>query len=195
MATSAGVRIGVLASGSGTNLQAILDADLPVVAVITDRPDVAALDRAAAKGIPTAVVDRSAYLPDRDAFTRAITDALVEHRVDLVAMAGFMTVLTGPIFAAFPGRVINTHPSLLPAFRGAHAVPDALAAGVKVTGCTIHVATLEVDDGPILAQETVPVLPGDDVDALHERIKAVEHRLYPQVLATMVEEMVGAPEQ
>ena len=182
MATSAGVRIGVLASGSGTNLQAILDADLPVVAVITDRPDVAALERAAAKGIPTGVVDRSAYLPDRDAFTRAITDALVEHRVDLVAMAGFMTVLTEPIFAAFPGRVINTHPSLLPAFRGAHAVPDALAAGVKVTGCTIHVATLEVDDGPILAQETVPVLPGDDVDALHERIKAVEHRLYPRAI-------------
>ena len=195
LAERAGVRIGVLASGSGTNLQAILDADLPVVVVVTDRPDVAALDRAAGLGIPTAVVDRSAYLPDRDAFTRAITDALGEHRVDLVAMAGFMTVLTEPIFAAFPGRVVNTHPSLLPSFRGEHAVPDALAAGVKVTGCTIHIATLEVDDGPILAQEPVPVQPGDDVDALHERIKAVEHRLYPQVLATMVEEMVGVPEE
>ena len=94
-------------------------------------------------------------------------------------MAGFMTVLAEPIFAAFPDRVVNTHPSLLPSFRGAHAVPEALAAGVKVTGCTIHLATIEVDDGPILAQEAVPILAGDDDDALHERIKAVEHRLYP----------------
>ncbi|HZI37354.1 MAG TPA: phosphoribosylglycinamide formyltransferase, partial [Acidimicrobiia bacterium] len=186
-------RIGVLASGSGTNLQAILDAGLPVVAVVTDRPGVSALDRAAAAGIATVVVDRDQYLPDREAFTRAVTDALLAHEVDLVAMAGFMTVLAEPIFEAFPNRVINTHPALLPSFRGAHAVPEALAAGVKVTGCTIHIATVEVDDGPILAQEPVPVLPGDDEDALHERIKAVEHRLYPQVLADLVAAEAGAP--
>ncbi|HEY3239485.1 MAG TPA: bifunctional phosphoribosylaminoimidazolecarboxamide formyltransferase/IMP cyclohydrolase [Acidimicrobiia bacterium] len=187
------VRIGVLASGSGSNLQAIIDAGLPVAVVITDRPGVQALERAAAAGILTVVVDRKAHLPDRVAFTRAITDALVAHEVDLVAMAGFMTVLSEPIFEAFPGRVVNTHPALLPSFRGAHAVADALAAGVKVTGCTIHIATIEVDDGPVLAQEAVPVLPGDTEESLHERVKAVEHRLYPQVLATLVAELAGAP--
>jgi phosphoribosylaminoimidazolecarboxamide formyltransferase/IMP cyclohydrolase len=183
-----GVKLGVLASGSGTNLQAIIDAGLPVAVVVTDRPGVAALDRAAAAGIPTAVVDRADHLPDRVAFTEAIVGALQAHGVDLVAMAGFMTVLAEPIFAAFPDKVINTHPSLLPSFRGAHAVPEALAAGVKVTGCTIHIATIEVDDGPVLAQEAVPVLAGDDEDSLHERIKAVEHRLYPRVLG----ELLGA---
>jgi phosphoribosylaminoimidazolecarboxamide formyltransferase / IMP cyclohydrolase len=181
-----GVTLGVLASGSGTNLQAIIDAGLPVAVVVTDRPGVAALDRAAAAGIPTVVVDRSEYLPDRLSFTTAIVEALLAHGVDLVAMAGFMTVLAEPIFTAFPGKVINTHPSLLPSFRGAHAVADALAAGVKVTGCTIHIATIEVDDGPILAQEAVPILEGDDEDTLHERIKSVEHRLYPGVLADLI---------
>jgi phosphoribosylglycinamide formyltransferase-1 len=172
----------VLASGSGTNLQAIIDAGLPVAVVVTDRPGVAALERAASAGIPTTVVDRADHLPDRVAFTEAIVAALRAHDIDLVAMAGFMTVLAEPIFTAFPDKVINTHPSLLPAFRGAHAVPEALAAGVKVTGCTIHIATIEVDDGPVLAQEAVPVLAGDDEETLHERIKAVEHRLYPRVL-------------
>jgi phosphoribosylaminoimidazolecarboxamide formyltransferase/IMP cyclohydrolase len=185
-----GVKLGVLASGSGTNLQAIIDAGLPVAVVVTDRPGVAALDRAAAAGIPTVVVDRAGYLPDRLSFTTAIVEALTAHDVDLVAMAGFMTVLAEPMFVAFPGKVINTHPSLLPSFRGAHAVADALAAGVKVTGCTIHIATIEVDDGPILAQEAVPILDSDDEDALHERIKAVEHQLYPRVLADLV---AGAP--
>src|SRR5438105_830842 len=181
-----GVKLGVLASGSGTNLQAIIDAGLPVAVVVTDRPGVAALDRAAAAGIPTAVVDRGDHLPDRERFTTAIVEALQAHAVHLVAMAGVLTVLAEPIFSPFPGKVVNTHPSLLPSFRGAHAVAEALAAGVKVTGCTIHIATIEVDDGPILAQEAVPVLDGDDEDALRERIKAVEHRLYPRVLAGLI---------
>jgi phosphoribosylaminoimidazolecarboxamide formyltransferase / IMP cyclohydrolase len=181
-----GVKLGVLASGSGTNLQAIIDAGLPVAVVVTDRPGVAAIDRAIAAGIPAVVVDRRQHLPDRVSLTNAIVEVLRAHGVDLVAMAGFMTVLAEPIFEAFPGKVINTHPSLLPSFRGASAVADALAAGVRVTGCTIHIATLEVDDGPILAQEAVPILDGDDEDALHERIKAVEHRLYPGVLADLV---------
>jgi phosphoribosylglycinamide formyltransferase-1 len=174
--------IGVLVSGAGSNLQAILDGGLPVTVVVADRA-CKALDLAAPRGIPTAVVERG---PDRVDFTHRIVDALDGHGVELVAMAGFMTILEKPIFDAYPGRVINTHPSLLPSFRGAHAVAEALAAGVKVTGCTIHVATPDVDSGPILAQEAVPVLAHDTVDSLHDRIKEVEHRIYPEVLRTLV---------
>ncbi len=172
------MRIGVLASGSGTNLEAILAAGLPVAIVVVDRP-CRATEVAAAHGVPSEIVRR---VPDRVEFTHSIVDALEHHGVELVAMAGFMTILEKPIFDVYEGRILNTHPSLLPAFKGAHAVEDALAAGVKVTGCTIHVATLEVDSGPIVAQEAVPVLPGDDAATLHERIKAVEHRLYPETI-------------
>jgi phosphoribosylglycinamide formyltransferase-1 len=178
------VRIGVLASGSGTNLEAILDAQLPVVVVVVDRP-CRATDVAAAAGIPHELVTRGA---DRVEFTHRIVDALTRHHVDVVAMAGFMTILAKPMFDAFEGRVLNTHPALLPAFRGAHAVEEALAAGVKVTGCTISVATLEVDSGPILAQEPVPVRPDDTVESLHERIKEVERRLYPETIRRFIEE-------
>src|SRR5439155_22266443 len=108
--------------------------------------------------------------------------------VDLVAMAGFGTILEKPIHDAFPDRIVNTHPALLPSFKGWHAVEDALAAGVKVTGCTVHLATLAVDQGPILAQEAVPVVAGDTVETLHERIKAVERRLYPEVLLSLLGE-------
>lgn len=185
-------RVGVLVSGSGTNLQALIDAAIPIAVVVSDRPGVAALDRAAGAGIATEVVDRDEYIPSRrEVFTEAIVDALLRHDIDLVAMAGFMTILAKPMFDAFEGRVINTHPSLLPAFRGAHAVEEALEAGVKLTGCTIHVATATVDDGPILAQEAVPVEPGDTVETLHERIKAVEHRLYPQVVRRLVDEIAA----
>ncbi|MDQ3896549.1 MAG: phosphoribosylglycinamide formyltransferase [Actinomycetota bacterium] len=176
------MRIGVLASGGGTNLEAILRAALPVVVVVVDRP-CRATEVAEAAGVPARVVPRR---PDRLAFTHEVVDALTEHDVDVVVMAGFMTILDKPIFDAFDGRVLNTHPSLLPAFRGAHAVDDALAAGVKVTGCTVHVATLEVDSGPILAQEAVPVLDGDTPETLHERIKEVEHRLYPDTIRRFI---------
>jgi phosphoribosylglycinamide formyltransferase-1 len=179
--------VGVLASGSGTVFQSVLDARLPVVVLVVDRV-CGAVERAERAGVPVEVVDRAAFMPDRDAFTHAVVDALKRHDVDLVAMAGFMTILAPPIFAAFPQRVVNTHPSLLPAFRGAHAVREALAAGVKVSGCTIHVAVPEVDAGPILAQEAVPVFEGDTPDSLHARIKAVEHRIYPEVLWTLVQE-------
>ena len=172
----------MLVSGTGSNLEAILDTDLPVTVVVADR-QCKALELAAAHGIPTAVVERGG---DRVEFTHRIVDALDGHDVDLVAMAGFMTILEKPIFDAYPGRVINTHPSLLPSFRGAHAVADALAAGVKVTGCTIHVTTPDVDNGPILAQEAVPVLDDDTVESLHERVKEVEHRIYPEVLRRLV---------
>ena len=181
-------RIGVLASGSGTNLAAILDDGLPVVVVVVDR-ECGAIDVAREAGVPVELVRRAA---DRVAFTHEVVDALERHQAQTVAMAGFMTILEKPIFDAFPGRVLNTHPSLLPDFKGAHAVADALAAGVPVTGCTIHLATLEVDSGPILAQERVPVFPGDTKESLHERIKVVERRLYPQTLRAFVEGKAGA---
>ena len=181
------VRIGVLASGSGTNLEAILAAGLPVAVVVVDRP-CRATEVATAAGVPSEVVLRR---PDRLEFTHGIVDALERHGVEVVAMAGFMTILEKPIFDAYEGKVVNTHPALLPAFRGAHAVEDALAAGVKITGCTIHVATLEVDSGPILAQEAVEVLPDDTAESLHERIKAVERRLYPQTIKQFIEGLAG----
>ena len=182
------VRLGVLASGSGTILEAILEADLPVAVVVVDRP-CRALEVAGQSGVPAQLVERTSYGKDFDrvAYTEQVVDVLRAHDVDLVVMAGFGTVLDKPVHDAFPGQILNTHPALLPAFRGWHAVEEALAAGVKVTGCTVHVATLEVDDGPILAQEAVPVLDDDTVDTLHERIKAVEHRLYPETIRRFIE--------
>ncbi|MGH8985072.1 MAG: phosphoribosylglycinamide formyltransferase [Acidimicrobiia bacterium] len=182
-------KIGVLASGSGTILQALVEADLPIAVVIVDRP-CAAVERAERAGIPAEIVERIDFGPDFDrlAYTHRVVDALERHRVDVVAMAGFGTILEKPVHDAFPGRIVNTHPALLPAFKGWHAVDDALAAGVKVTGCTVHLATLEVDDGPILAQEAVPVLDDDTAETLHERIKEVERRLYPRVLRELIEE-------
>jgi phosphoribosylglycinamide formyltransferase-1 len=184
----------VLASGSGTILQAVLDEGLPVAVVIVDRA-CAAVERAEAAGVPVEVVERRSFGPnfDREAYTGLVVEALERHEVDLVAMAGFGTILAREAHDALPGRIVNTHPSLLPAFRGWNAVADALAAGVEVTGCTVHLATVEVDEGPILAQERVPVLEGDTVESLHERIKEVERRLYPSVLRRLLtgEEMAG----
>jgi phosphoribosylglycinamide formyltransferase 1 len=178
----------VLASGSGTILHALIDADLPIATVIVDRP-CRATEIAERAGIAVELVERESFGPefDRLAYTERVVDALKRHEIDLIAMAGFMTVLEQPIHDAYGGRITNTHPSLLPAFKGAHAVADALAAGVDQTGCTVHLATLEVDNGPILAQETVPVLPDDTVESLHERIKEVERRLYPQVVRRLLE--------
>jgi phosphoribosylglycinamide formyltransferase-1 len=183
------MRLAVLASGSGTILQAMLEEGLPIAVVVADRP-CGALDRAEAAGLPTELVPRPSFGPDFDrlAYTHQVVDALHRHRVDLVAMAGFGTILDKPVHDAFPDRIVNTHPALLPAFKGWHAVEDALDAGVRVTGCTVHVARLEVDDGPILAQEAVTVLPDDTVETLHERIKAVERRIYPAVLRELIEE-------
>ena len=180
------MRIGVLASGSGTNLEAILEAEIPVAVVVVDRP-CRAIEVAERAGVAAELVERTSFGKDFDrlAYTHQVLDVLQAHDVELVVMAGFMTVFEKPIFDAYEGRIINTHPALLPAFPGAHAVEDALAAGVKLTGCTVHIATLEVDAGPILAQEAVPVLPGDTVETLHERIKEVERRLYPATIKEM----------
>jgi phosphoribosylglycinamide formyltransferase-1 len=175
--------LAVLASGSGTILEAMLAAGVPVGVVVADRP-CRALEIAVHACLDARVVTRRSFGTDfdRGAYTEELVGALVDRDVDVVAMAGFMTVLAGPMFERYDGRVLNTHPSLLPAFPGAHAVRDALAFGVKVSGCTVHIATVRMDDGPILAQEAVPVHPDDTEATLHERIKAVERALYPRVV-------------
>ena len=167
----------------------MLDAGVPVALVAADRP-CRGLEIAAAAGIATELVERDRFDAsfDRDAYSARLAAALQDHQIDLVAMAGFGTVLTEPMHDVFGGRLLNTHPALLPAFKGWHAVRDALAYGVKVTGCTVHVAGLDVDTGPILAQEAVPVLPDDTEDSLQERIKSVERRLYPATLLTIIEQ-------
>ena len=172
----------MLASGSGTLLDAILGDGLTVALVVADRP-CRALEVAAAAGVPAELVERTEWGPsfDRDGYTERLVKVLRSRGIDVVAMAGFGTVVPG-IVEAYPGRVLNSHPALLPAFKGWHAVRAALDAGVEVTGTTIHIATAQVDDGPILAQEEVPVLPGDTEASLHERIKQVEWRLYPQTI-------------
>lgn len=181
------MRVGVLASGSGTILDAMLERSLPIVAVVVDRP-CGATEVAARAGLDAVVVEREDFGDtfDRAAYTKRVVAALDEADVDLVAMAGFGTILDGLLFDSYGGRVLNTHPALLPSFPGWHGVEDALAYGVKVTGCTVHVATAEVDAGPIVAQEAVAVLPDDTVESLHERIKAVERRLYPDTVAAVV---------
>lgn len=179
-------RIVVLASGTGSLLESLLDAaagDYParVVAVVTDRTCRAATIAADA-GIPAVTVPLCDHR-DRAAWDEAITDATASHDPDVVVSAGFMKILGPAFLSRFPGRVINTHPALLPAFPGAHAVPDALNYGVKVTGCTVHVVDSGVDTGPILAQQAVEVHDGDDEASLHERIKVIERRLLVDVLA------------
>ncbi len=180
------MRLAVLISGSGTLLEAMFRANLPIALVASDRP-CRGLSMSKEHGVPSALVERSDFGSgfDREGYAQDMVRALMDHEIDLVAMAGFGTVLAPAIFEALPGRVVNTHPSLLPSFPGWHAVRDALDFGVKVTGCTIHVATPEVDFGPILAQESVPVFDSDDEAALHERIKVVERRLYVDTLQTI----------
>jgi phosphoribosylglycinamide formyltransferase-1 len=185
--------LGVLVSGSGTILESILTEGLPVAVVLADRK-CRGLDVAASSGVPTELVDRSAWggygkAFDRARYTGSVIGALAPHAIALVAMAGFGTVLSAEFFEAYPERVLNTHPALLPAFPGWHAVGDALAAGAEVTGCTVHVATPEVDAGPVLAQQAVRVLPGDTADSLHERIKQVERRLYPATIRRILSEI------
>jgi phosphoribosylglycinamide formyltransferase 1 len=177
------VSIAALASGTGTILEALLRDHLPISVVVVDRP-CRAQKVAADSGVPAILVTRQDFSAtfDRDGYTESVVAALHPYRPELVAMAGYGTILSHPIHEAYPGLILNTHPALLPAFKGWHPVRDALAAGVTVTGCTVHVATLGVDEGPILAQEEVPVLPGDDETSLSERIKQVERRLYPETI-------------
>lgn len=181
-------RLGVLVSGTGTILEVMLES-VDVTLVVADRP-CRGLEVARDAGVEDLLVDRALFGGfsdsfDRAAYTSALSEAL-DPRVDLVAMAGFGTVLDAGFFAAFPDRVLNTHPSLLPAFPGWHAVSRTLAAGVSETGCTVHLATANLDDGPVLAQRRVPVEPDDDEATLHERIKAVERSLYPLVVGRVM---------
>jgi len=185
---SAPARVVVLASGTGSLLASLLKAavgDYParVVAVGTDRV-CAALDIAAAESVPTFTVVLADY-PDRNAWDAAIAGATAAHDPDLVVSAGFMKILGPEFLSRFPARVVNTHPALLPAFPGAHAVSDALAYGVRVTGCTVHLVDAGTDTGPILAQQAVPVLDDDDEATLHERIKVIERRLLVDVLEAL----------
>lgn len=181
-------RLAVLLSGRGSNLGAILDAAhagslgcIPVL-VVSNRPDAGGLERAAAAGIPTALVDHRRYA-DRAAFEAALGAVLDDAGVDLVALAGFMRVLTAPFVARYPGRLVNIHPSLLPAYPGLDTHARALAAGDAWHGASVHYVTAEVDGGPVIAQVRVPVRPGDTPPVLAARVLRSEHRLYPAVLA------------
>ena len=186
------IALGVLISGSGTNLQAMIDAiaagelDAQIVLVISSRPGVKGLERAEAAGIPTLALDPADYA-DPIAADERIVAALREAGAEYVAMAGYMRMVGAPILGAFPNRVVNIHPALLPAFAGAHGIADAYAYGVKVTGVTVHFANAEMDAGPIIAQRAVEVREGEDIDGLEARIHEVEHEIYPHVLQLISE--------
>ena len=170
--------IGVLVSGNGSNLQALIDAGLPIAAVASNRKDAYALVRAREAGLPTATFSLDCHA-DRTERDLVMATWLEEHGVELVVLAGYMHLLTAPFLRRFPERIVNVHPSLLPAFPGAHAIRDALAAGVETTGVTVHLVDEGLDTGPVIVQEEVPVEPRD---TLEERIHGVEHRLLPEVV-------------
>jgi len=173
--------IGVLVSGEGTNLQALLDERLPVVAVASNRPGVRALDRAEAAGVPAAIFELDGFA-DREQRDATMANWLQEQGVRLVVCAGYMQLLTAPFLARFPERIVNVHPSLLPDFPGASAIDDALDAGVDITGVTVHLVDDGVDTGPIVRQVAVPVEPRE---SLEERIHAVEHQILPEVVRNL----------
>lgn len=187
-------RVAVLVSGSGSNLQAVLGRASSdpafggeVVVVGADRPDAYGLVRAEQAGVPTVVEPLSDH-PDRATWEQALRSGLLAHEPEVIVLAGFMRVLSGAFVATWPGRVINTHPSLLPAFRGANAVRDALEFGVKVTGSTVHLVDDQVDHGPIIAQQAVEVHSDDTEDSLHRRIREVEHELFPACISLLCQD-------
>ena len=171
----------VVISGRGSNMRSIVEADLPVAAVISNRADAAGLAFARDRGIPTAVVEHRAFA-SRDAFDAALAEAIDRCSPPLVALAGFMRILTTGFVARYAGRLLNIHPSLLPAFPGLHTHAAALAAGVKIHGATVHFVTPTLDHGPIVIQAAVPVLPGDDSERLAARVLAQEHVIYPRAI-------------
>lgn len=186
------LRVGILISGRGSNLAALIDAcrdaafPAEIVSVISNRPDAAGLAFARAAGIAAVALDHRAFAA-RAAFDETVHAQLTAARVDLVCLAGYMRLLTGDFLARWHDRIINIHPSLLPAFRGLDAHGQALAAGVKLSGCTVHFVRPEMDSGPIIAQAAVPVLPDDTVDSLAARVLEAEHRLYPLALRLVAE--------
>ncbi|HOM29827.1 MAG TPA: phosphoribosylglycinamide formyltransferase [Deltaproteobacteria bacterium] len=186
------IRIGVLVSGSGSNLQTIMDAcasgliDGTVAVVISNVPDAYALVRARKMSVPTVVVQHEAY-PDRESFDEALAGKLEEYQVDLVTLAGFMRVLTPAFLRRFPGRIMNIHPALLPSFPGLHVRQKAIDYGVRFSGCTVHFVDEGVDTGPIIIQAVVPVYPDDTEEELNERILRLEHRIYPMAIRLFAE--------
>lgn len=187
------IKLGVLISGSGTNLQAIVDAiaagtlDAEVPIVISSRPSAYGLKRAADAGIQTLSMTPDLYAADAIAADEVIASTLLHHEVDYVVMAGYMRMVREPLLAAFPNRIVNLHPALLPAFKGAHAISDAWTRGVKVTGVTVHFANADYDCGPIIAQRAVVVDEGMTLDELEARIHETEHALYPETLQLLAE--------
>src|SRR5258708_8668670 len=186
-------RIGILISGRGSNLQSIIDAlsagdlEASIAVVISNRADAQGLDRARAAGIDALHLNPRDYA-DRDAYDRAIADALIVRGVALVCLVGFMRLVGQPLLDAFPQRILNIHPSLLRAFPGLDAQRQALEHGVHVTGATVHLVTSELDGGPIVLQAAVPVLPGDTVDTLSARVLVEEHRIYPEAIRIVLDE-------
>jgi phosphoribosylglycinamide formyltransferase-1 len=175
------VSVAILISGRGSNMRALVEAGVPVAAVISNRADAAGLEFARARRLSTAVVAHTAY-PSREAFDEALAAEIDRFAPKVVALAGFMRILAPAFVRRYEGRLLNIHPSLLPAFPGLHTHARALAAGVKIHGATVHFVTPELDHGPVVIQAAVPVLPGDDEGALAARVLAQEHRIYPQAV-------------
>jgi phosphoribosylglycinamide formyltransferase-1 len=182
-------RTAILISGRGSNMLSLIEAaqtegyPAEIALVLSNRPDAGGIERAKGFGIATAVVDHRAYKGDREAFERAMDEILRINQIELIALAGFMRIMTPWFVRRWEGRLVNIHPSLLPLFRGTHTHAQALAAGVAEHGCSVHFVVPELDAGPVIAQAKVPVLPGDDEDALSQRVLAQEHLLYPLALA------------
>lgn len=179
-------RIVVLISGRGSNMQAVVEAGLPVVVVISNRADAAGLAYARSRGIPTAVVAHERY-SGREAFDAALAEEIDRHAPDLIVLAGFMRILTDAFVERYAGRMMNIHPALLPAFRGLNTHARALAAGVKIHGCTVHWVTPALDEGPIIIQAAVPVCPGDTEESLAARVLRQEHIIYPRAIRWWLE--------
>lgn len=181
------VRVGILISGRGSNMSALIAAakaaDYPaeIACVIANKPDAAGIEMARAEGIPSQVIDHRKY-PGKAEFEAALAQALEAHGVEVIALAGFMRVLSASFIARFAGRILNIHPSLLPAFKGLDTHARALAAGVAEHGCSVHVVTAELDDGPVLAQARIPIRKGETAQSLAARVLEEEHRIYPQAL-------------
>ncbi len=184
--------VAVLISGNGSNLQALIDAcaapEYPcrIVTVISNKPDAFGLTRAKNAQIPTHVINHKDYT-SREAFDAVMHETLTKHKVEYICLAGFMRLLSDGFVNSWAGRMLNIHPSLLPAFKGAHAVRDALAGGAKESGCTVHVVTAELDSGPVILQAKVPVFANDTEETLHRRIHEREHVIYPKALKMLVE--------
>jgi len=181
-------RVAVLISGRGSNMTALIEAakaeDYPaeIVLVLSNEPDAAGLARARESGITTAVIDHRPFGDDRAAFERTLDDVLGKYRIDIICLAGFMRLLTGWFIGRWRGRILNIHPALLPDFKGLHTHRRALAAGVQRHGATVHFVVEETDAGPIISQQSIPVLPGDTEETLGARVLEIEHRIYPEAL-------------